>query len=290
VNTVQSHIDRGLIVGPSTKKPLRLSPDGAWLQDADSTERYHFNKGVPVLLVDEKWATNYAADSPQMTQEYQSARVPSWWRGLLTPKAHRALPSQKAFLRIFEGLPDDAVCLSPGGGPSREHKSLTTLNIGPFPNVDIVADAHAIPYGDSTADAIYCEAVFEHLYDPATAACELLRVLKPGHLAYVCTPFLQPYHGYPHHYQNYTITGHALLFKTAGFEVMESGTDVGPVFALCTMVALFLCEYVPSPFGKVLRGLWAVFSVLGCHLDKWIAPRNNAYLLASTTYVLLRKP
>lgn len=291
MSTVNSQIERGLIVGPISKRHLRRSADGQWLEDEGSQERYRIIRNVlPVLLADEKWAAQYAGDSTQMQRDYTPGALSNRWHKYLTPKAYPTDASRRAFLRIFEGLGDDAVCLSPGGGPSREHPRLTTLNIGPFPNVDVVADAHALPYADGSVDALYCEAVYEHLYDPAQAAREAFRILKSGRLAYVCTPFLQPYHGYPHHYQNFTITGHARLFEQAGFEIVESGTAVGPVFALVTMVGLFLSEYVPNVFGKVLRGLWGLASTALSPLDKWIAPRQNAHLLASTTYVLLRKP
>ncbi len=291
MSTVQSHIERGLIVGPVSKRPLKQSADREWLEDSQSRERYRVVNGkVPVLLADETWATQYSGEDSKMEQEYLASPSRRRWRNRLSAKAYPTSQSRKAFEHIFSGLLDCSVCLSPGGGPSREHPKLTTLNIGPFPNVDIVADAHAIPYCDESVDAIYCEAVVEHLYDPLKAAREMFRVLKPGRFAYVCTPFLQPYHGYPHHYQNYTLTGHERLFKTVGFSILESGTAVGPVFALTTMVGTFLKEYLPKPVGRICQGLWSILSVFITPFDKFIAARPNAYLMASTTYVLLHKP
>jgi predicted SAM-dependent methyltransferase len=34
---------------------------------------------------------------------------------------------------------------------------------GPFANVDVVADAYALPYATGSVDAVHCEAVLEHL-------------------------------------------------------------------------------------------------------------------------------
>ena len=59
----------------------------------------------------------------------------------------------------------------------REHPSLVNVNIGPFPNVDVVADAHHLPYADASVDAIFCEAVLEHLAQPHEAVKEMFRVL-----------------------------------------------------------------------------------------------------------------
>ena len=60
----------------------------------------------------------------------------------------------------------------------REHPSLVNVNIGPFANVDVVADAHHLPYADASVDAIFCEAVLEHLVQPHEAVKELFRVCR----------------------------------------------------------------------------------------------------------------
>ena len=72
----------------------------------------------------------------------------------------------------------------------RSHPMLFNLNIGPFPNVDVVADAHSLPYADESVDVVHSEAVFEHLYNPGQASKEIYRILKKGGKAYICTPFL----------------------------------------------------------------------------------------------------
>ena len=66
-----------------------------------------------------------------------------------------------------------------GGGPARSHGS-TTLNVYPWENVDIIGDAHDLPYKDCVVDNIMSRAVLEHLEDPQTAVNEMYRVLKKG--------------------------------------------------------------------------------------------------------------
>ena len=44
----------------------------------------------------------------------------------------------------------------------------------------IDGDAMALPFEDASVDVIRCERVFQHLPDPAAAAAEMARILRPG--------------------------------------------------------------------------------------------------------------
>lgn len=44
----------------------------------------------------------------------------------------------------------------------------------------VTADARALPLADASADAVVCLAVLQHLEDPAAAAVEMARLLRPG--------------------------------------------------------------------------------------------------------------
>lgn len=190
--------------------------------------------------------------------------------------------------KVTEDPPEEALCLSIGGGPGRA-EGFTNVNIGPFPNVDVVADAHKLPYADGSVHAIYCEAVIEHLYDPHQAVREIVRVLEPGGLVFAGTPFLYHYHGYPHHYQNFTLQGHENLFRRAGFQVLETGICVGPVHALVLSMAVFLAQYCSSPLGWFASRIWNFASQYLYPLDQRINTLPNAHILAATTYVLAQK-
>jgi SAM-dependent methyltransferase len=175
-----------------------------------------------------------------------------------------------------------------GGGPRRLHPTIVNLNVEPFENVDIVGDAHRLPLPDNAVDAVHCEAVFEHLRDPEDAAAEMFRVMKPGALAFVCTPFMQAFHAYPSHFQNFTLMGHYRLFERAGFRVVEHGVCVGPSVALSDLVATYITHYSPRVVRWLLRAAWSVLSrVLVRPLDRSLARRDNAHLMASTTYALI---
>lgn len=204
-------------------------------------------------------------------------------------KDYRTRKSIVAFERVFEDLPKNPFCLSIGGGPKRPHHLFTNLNIESFQNVEIVGDAHALPFSDSSVDAIHCEAVIEHLINPYQAVKEMHRVLKGGKRAYICTPFMQSYHGYPYHYQNFTLLGHELLFKNNGFHIIDSGTCVGPVNAMVALVSKFISEYFPVYFKYPAMAAWFVFGQFLKPIDRSINKKDNSYKMASTTYLLVEK-
>ena len=302
MQTVTAQLQSGVLVCPQSGQALTV--DGAGLRLVTPDQRYSYpflNGTVPVLLADEEAMRGYAGDSPQMTREYTESAPAR--RSLLLRllrclvyrgkepqvRDYRTQASIDACRTVTEDQPANAVCLSIGGGPGRT-EGFTNVNIGPFPHVDVIADAHKLPYADGRVHAIYCEAVIEHLYAPHEAVQEMLRVLEPGGLVFAATPFLCPYHGYPHHYQNYTLQGHANLFRRAGFHAIEAGTCVGPIHALVLAFAMFLAQYCSSPFGRFISRAWNFSSQYLYPLDRRLNTLPNAHILAATTYVLAQKP
>jgi len=188
-----------------------------------------------------------------------------------------------------------AECVGPaisiGGGPLRAHPRFLNLNLAPFPNVDIVGNAQCLPFGAATIGALYCEAVLEHVELPDRAVAEMFRVLKPGGYVFAATPFLQAFHGYPDHFQNFTLAGHSALFARSGFTVVDSGPCVGPAFTLVDLASNWAREHVPSrPLSRIA---WLGIRLIGrafVQLDRVLLLSDQAHVLASTTFVLAQKP
>jgi SAM-dependent methyltransferase len=291
--SVFDQIQSNKMVCPQTGQSLCINPQNSLLVTQDGTKSYPLWSGkVPILLADPNWAKQYAVASERMTHEYtpQVLHTKSSWIHRIKAKMvqdYRTRNSRQCFQRIFNQATDQSLCLSIGGGPNRTHPALVNLNIGPFPNVDVVADAHQLPYADNSVDALYGEAVLEHLHNPVRAVKEMCRVLKKGGEVFSVIPFLQAYHGYPFHYQNYTLTGHQQLFETNGFEIEEAGTCVGPMYTLVSLTSTFIHEYLPC--GKVVACVWGLVGAGLRPLDQWINLKKNSFILASTTYLAARK-
>ncbi len=77
-------------------------------------------------------------------------------------------------------------------------ESYTGLDQSEGPGVDVVCKAgDPFPFKDNTFGVVYSSSVFEH--DPAfwITFKEMVRVLKPGGLLYICAPSTGHYHAYP---------------------------------------------------------------------------------------------
>jgi SAM-dependent methyltransferase len=100
------------------------------------------------------------------------------------------------------------------GAGSRQFyfENVVNFEIAKYPSTDVLGVGEVLPFKDSTFDAVLSNAVLEHVKNPWLCASEILRVLKRGGELICCVPFLQPLHGYPHHYYNMSAQGLRNLF------------------------------------------------------------------------------
>ncbi len=137
--------------------------------------------------------------------------------------------------------------LDAGAGLRPDYRDdVVNLEILPYPTTDVISSAESLPFADATFDVVISVAVLEHVRDPFAAARELERVLRPGGHVFAAVPFLQPYHGYPHHYYNMTAGGLKNLF--AGCEVEHLGVPASgrPIFLLSWMLQAWRSQLPPA--------------------------------------------
>jgi len=90
--------------------------------------------------------------------------------------------------------------------------NVVNFEIVDYDATDVLGVGEQLPFKDNSFDGVLSLSVLEHVRDPFACAAELARVLKPGGKLICCVPFLQPLHGYPHHYYNMTGQGLRALF------------------------------------------------------------------------------
>ncbi|MCA2960382.1 MAG: methyltransferase domain-containing protein [Silvanigrellales bacterium] len=293
--SLELQVEKGALVCPRTRVRLVLNADKTCLVTSDGKTSYPIENGVPFLVEERSTAAEYAAGSSQMLQEYSEFASPNALARakMLIIRFFNATWQSKASMAAHErtfAIPEGGLCLSVGGGPTRTHPRAVNLNIGPFPHVDVVADAHRLPYADGSVDSLVCEDVLEHIRDPLRVVQEFHRVLKPGASVYCATPFLISYHGYPFHFQNFTHQGHQELFRLSGFERVEGGVCMGAFTALLNLVGFMLAHFLPKGILRrfVCRS-WTFFSGLTKPLDRLFQRTPAAAETAYSTYVLATK-
>lgn len=191
----------------------------------------------------------------------------------------------------------DKLFLDVGAGLRHTYYSnVVNVEIWPSMTADVISIGENLPFSDGQFDFVFCLAVLEHTKRPWLAAKELIRVAKPNGTLRVDWPFLQPVHGYPHHFFNATPAGHASLFEDE-CEILSCEVRLWqhPIFALSWMLNEWrdgLPEAERKAFEEVRVGdllglgkkhLWEPFcSELSTAAQKTIA--------AGTTVVAKKRP
>jgi len=106
---------------------------------------------------------------------------------------------------------------------------LIALDYYHFEEIDIVADAHNLPFSDEIFDNVIVTNLLEHVQEPQKVVDETHRILKPNGLVVVYTPFMYPIHGDPHDYYRFTDEG--LKYLLQNFEI-ETVQKIGGFFCV----------------------------------------------------------
>lgn len=188
---------------------------------------------------------------------------------------------------------EDAIVLDLGAGNDRRHPRFVNVDIAAYPEVDLVADAEALPVAGGSVAGILGITLLEHVPHPGRVLDEAHRALAVGGRIFLVVPFLQPYHGAPGDYRRWTLDGLRDELQLGGrFHVGDFGVYCGPSSTLAWILAEWLA--VALSFGRpsARRVLAVLFQVL-CSPLKWIdlvlARVPGAANVASAVYVEARK-
>ena len=187
-----------LLACPTCKSALRREPDSLMCEQCRRC--YPIINGTPVLLPDGSVpATSYQDDLDVRTG--------------YDPWIHRI---------VLQSLPQRSIVLDIGAGNmALDLANVIRMDVTLTPYVDVVGDAHALPFLPQTFDFIFSLAVIEHLRNPYLAAQEAYTALRSGGYVYGECNFVYPYHGYPYHFFNATQQGLEAAFRD--FRKLRSG-------------------------------------------------------------------
>nr|CRH07411.1 putative methyltransferase type 11 [Candidatus Magnetococcus massalia] len=232
-----------------------------------------------------------------------SSTVTAWLRHLYhkLPRPPSTNYHYRSFtINPYGSLPKGAVILDIGGKDVRGHyafgsppegSQLICLDIMPGPGVDLVADAHDLAMlADGSVDLIIAVSALEHMEAPWRVVAEMERILKPGGMLYINTPFVFPFHGDPDDF--YRFSHHGLAKLCGAFESLESGYNRGPASTTLHVLVHFLA--IAFSFNrKLLYGVWVdlwswlLFWIK--YLDRFIATYQQAYVVHSGAFFIGRK-
>ena len=113
------------------------------------------------------------------------------------------------------------------------YENVVNFEIVDYPTTDVRGVGEVLPFIDDSFEAVISLSVLEHVKDPFLCAKEISRVLKPGGRLICSVPFLQPIHGYPHHYYNMTSQGLENIFADyLQIDEVSVYASVAPIWSL----------------------------------------------------------
>jgi SAM-dependent methyltransferase len=175
------------------------------------------------------------------------------------------------------------------------YANVINFEIVDYDTTDVLGVGEHLPFHDNTFDAVLSLAVLEHVRDPMQCANEIARVLKPAGKLLCAMPFLQPLHGYPHHYFNATHEGLRRLFEDKlQIESVSVPYGLHPVFALQWIIQSWASGLTGDAREQFLAARISEFMVDPVNLmDKLFAtelPEAQQFELACGNMIAARKP
>ncbi len=201
----------------------------------------------------------------------------------------------RMILKYVQQGKERPIILDVGSGPERLGREFINLDVFPFPEVDIVSDATALPFASESVDAGVSRSVFEHVPRADYIAKEMVRVLKPGGYFYVSAPFIHPYHASPDDFNRWTRSGLAYLFTSqegVSIEIVKQGVRSGPWSALLLFLAYWLGNVLSlgyAPIAPLIAHIIMLPFGLLKYLDFIFMAIPGSDVVAAHLYIIGRK-
>ena len=279
-----------LLQSPNTASPL--TEEGSFLV-SEKGDKFPVADGVPIFVEGAKQETvaSHTRKKSFFRSVLKRCNAPHhsiYFNSLKS--SHGEGKELKSFLKNHPGLTILNI-----GSLSMDlkalHPGIINLDISYYSNVDVVGDAHCLPFKDASVDMVLFKNVIEHIRNPDAAMREIWRVLKPGGYLYIKLPFLQPFHAVPDDYQRHSWEGMKELLKE--YKELERGIAVGPGSMLSWMLREWLA--ILTSFGSeklykigILFWGWLTFWVK--YTDVFFKGNALSHRVSSAYFGLYQKP
>lgn len=258
--------------------------------------RFTMRSGQPDCRLDTNKDANDKAPTSDTTEKWQNKiklalrQYPRFYRFLVYTIGPALLlgPTSQSFV---DNLGPNAKILSVGAGVMRLKGNVTHLDYEPYPHLEVVGDAHHLPFLENSFDGVVCETLLEHVLEPEQVIREIHRVLKPGGKCYVMMPFMFGFHAAPSDFQRFTNKG--LLYRMRAFDTEQLKVVAGPASALTGVLVEFLALFFS--FGSTaLYQLLSLFFLVVLSplklLDFALSHHPEAIRIASIFLYIGQKP
>jgi len=108
-----------------------------------------------------------------------------------------------------------------------------------YEEIDIFYDGKTMPFEKNSIDAILCNQVFEHVFNPTEFLVEIQRILKPDGFLLLSVPFFWDEHEKPYDYARYSSFALKYLLEKNNFEIVKSvktNAHFGIIFQIINVI------------------------------------------------------
>lgn len=257
---------------------------------------FYFNGGVPVIISEEKTDTLCQSSS---VASYVSRQSRETFFGKIIAHAKKlqgTSPASKknceGFLTFVRANSENPSILIIGSGEvgsaaDRLYTAglqVTGIDIYITGSVDVVCDAHYLPFESESFDGVWIQAVLEHVMDPAKVVNEIYRVLKKDGTVYAETAFMQPVHEGAYDFTRFTVLGHRYLFKS--FDLVDMGGVASAVSSLSWAIKYFFWAVTGS---KKIAQVMGVLSGIILRPFNFFVRKKSLYDSCSGVYFMGKK-
>jgi SAM-dependent methyltransferase len=147
---------------------------------------------------------------------------------------------------------------------------------------DVFYEGGVFPFEPESFNAVLCNQVLEHVFNPDEFLAEIERVLKPGGKLLLTVPFVWDEHEQPWDYARYSSFGLKALLEKRGFRIISHRklrADVSVLFQLANAYLFKLAQNWPRSANLLFTAtVMATLTLLGLLGARFLPDNPDLYL------------